>query len=612
MPDNNLNGNGKTYVACEEFMAGFNNYLCARATVIFVVTIEEARVMKYLKKAVTDGQNRYRFVSWNAAEGFKGDIAVKNLPEDQNTPLAALSLIERDAAENKTPAVFVLNDFHEFYNAPGHQGAQIRRKLKALAQSFKKCLSSIVITTHSTSVPTEFKGESLLLLEFTLPVLRDYFISPWLDSLAGKVFEMMSSSVGETEDIYSIKERLAQSLLGMTMNQAEITAAKVGKIMATITVGEKETPLDAVVKRLNEEKKNLVRETNAVQIYPADDSNKGLGGLEVLKHWLKTRRGVFSEKAREYGLEMPKGLVFIGAPGVGKSLGAKYISAFYNIPLLRLEFGLLFDSLLGATEERLRKVLKLAESVAPCVLWIDEAEKALAAGGLDGGTSERVLGSILTWMQEKQAPVFCVFTVNSVKNMPKELLRKGRVDEILYFDLPSFSERYSIFGIHVIEKAHRFKSFELPPLPGKNGFSELWNELYIKKMQFRGNKFVFKSYEEWKLDLIASRPVIKNMKDDLDKNWWIFYLSDVSEGFSGSEIEFGVIEAMHQGFSNEEGGGEPRKYTVVDIFESVIRQVPLSVSFKDHIIEMRQLLVEKRVKSASFGDDDVNNLVSLS
>ena len=166
------------------------------------------------------------------------------------------------------------------------------------------------------------------------------------------------------------------------------------------------------------------------------EASRAWGGLDVLKDWLRIRERAFTREARDYGLPLPRGVALIGIPGTGKSLTAKMIAMMWHMPLIRFDVGALFSSMMGESEERARNALKLAETIAPCVLWIDELEKALAHGGQDSGTSTRVFGTILTWMQEKTDPVFVVATANDVSKLPPELLRRGRFDEIFFLDLP--------------------------------------------------------------------------------------------------------------------------------------------------------------------------------
>jgi SpoVK/Ycf46/Vps4 family AAA+-type ATPase len=180
----------------------------------------------------------------------------------------------------------------------------------------------------------------------------------------------------------------------------------------------------------------------------------------VLKEWLRLRERAFTQEARDYGLPAPKGIALIGIPGTGKSLTAKMIGGLWRLPLLRLDVGALFGSLVGESEARARRAMQLAETVAPCVVWIDEMEKGLAHGGLDSGTSTRVFGTILTWMQEKTAPCFVVATANDIASLPPELLRKGRFDEIFFLDLPTAAERQEILAVHLRKRGRLTQDFD--------------------------------------------------------------------------------------------------------------------------------------------------------
>ena len=193
-----------------------------------------------------------------------------------------------------------------------------------------------------------------------------------------------------------------------------------------------------------------------------------VGGLETLKEWIRLRQRAFGQEAREYGLPAPKGIALIGIPGTGKSLTAKAIGGMWRLPLIRLDIGAVFGSLVGESEERIRKALRLTEQIAPCVLWIDELEKALASGGGDGGTSQRVVGTILTWMQDKKAPVFVVATANDISSLPPELLRRGRFDEVFFLDLPTFDERTEIITVHLRKRGRNPNDFDLTALANQS------------------------------------------------------------------------------------------------------------------------------------------------
>jgi SpoVK/Ycf46/Vps4 family AAA+-type ATPase len=234
---------------------------------------------------------------------------------------------------------------------------------------------------------------------------------------------------------------MVEAALGLTESQAK-------RVYARALVS---TPIldDRAIDLVTEEKKQIIRESEALEFYAVSETPEDVGGLGLLKEWLRLRERAFTAEARAYGLPTPKGITLLGIPGTGKSLTAKTIGGLWHQPLLRLDVGAIFGSLVGESEEKLRQALRLVETVAPCILWVDEIEKALAHGGLDSGTSTRVFGSFLTWMQEKTAPVFVVATANDISSLPPELLRKGRFDEIFFLDLPTEDERKEIFAVHL-------------------------------------------------------------------------------------------------------------------------------------------------------------------
>ena len=251
-------------------------------------------------------------------------------------------------------------------------------------------------------------------------------------------------------------EKLVQAALGLTASQAQRVFAR-----AVVREGLLD---DRAIDLVTEEKKQIIRESEALEFYAVTETPDDVGGLGVLKEWLRLRERAFTQEARAYGLPAPKGIALIGIPGTGKSLTAKMIGGLWRLPLLRLDVGALFGSLVGESEERARRALHLAETVAPCIVWIDEMEKALAHGGLDSGTSMRVFGAILTWMQEKTAPCFVVATANDIASLPPELLRKGRFDEIFFLDLPTQVERREIFSVHLRKRGRIPADFDLEKL----------------------------------------------------------------------------------------------------------------------------------------------------
>ncbi len=255
------------------------------------------------------------------------------------------------------------------------------------------------------------------------------------------------------------------------------------------------------------------------------------------------RQKAFSREAREYGLPHPRGIALIGIPGTGKSLTAKAIAALWQLPLLRLDIGALFGSLVGQSEENTRRALRLAETISPCLLWIDEIEKGLSTGGGDGGTSLRVFGTILSWMQEKSKPVFVIATANDITRLPPELMRRGRFDEIFFLDLPNYVERREIFNVH------------------------------IRKRRRDPDRY------------------------DLNK------LADHCQGFVGAEIEQAIIDAMYLAYNDVD---HPRReFTDGDIIQAMSKLVPMCRSQKEIIDLLRQWLLEGRAQSASHRETEL-------
>ncbi len=410
-------------------------YLRARFTLIVLITPEEERVIQTIK-AVCDRNDR-PCLSWDAGDGFKAVSNWKGTLLSAKDPLSALEQI--DKADGNT--LFILKDFHDCWTNP-----QIKRKLRNAAQQLKFTKKSIILTTPHSKLPEELKDIAVL-QEFPLPVANE------LDQvLAG-----LSKTPGVKVNLTKLgREKLVQAALGLTASQAQRVFAK-----AIVSNGVLD---DQDIGLVTEEKKQIIKESQALEFFAIHETAADVGGLEVLKGWLRLRERAFSEEARNYGLPSPKGIALIGIPGTGKSLTAKMIGGLWRLPLLRLDVGALFGSLVGESEERTRRALKLAETVAPCILWIDEIDKAFASGGLDGGASKRVFGAILTWMQEKTAPCFVVATANDISSLPPELLRRGRFDVVFFLDLPTRDERKEILSVHLRKRRRMNNDFDLERL----------------------------------------------------------------------------------------------------------------------------------------------------
>lgn len=406
-------------------------YLRARFTLIWLVTREEERAL-YTIRAVSIRARRSCF-TWDIADGFQRLVGEGPTPEASD-PLTALDRIAHD----ESGALYVLKDYHDFWKDP-----RIKRKLRSVAQGLKYTKSSIVVLSPGGTLPDELRDEATR-VDLPLPTARD--LGRVLDGLVRAVeVDVQLTPLG--------REKLVQAALGLTEAQARRVYAK-----AIVRDGRLD---DRDIDLVTAEKKLVIRESQALEFYPASETPDDVGGLGVLKRWLRLRERAFGQAAREYGLPAPKGIALVGIPGTGKSLTAKMIGGLWHMPLLRLDVGALFGSLVGESEERTRRALRLAETIAPCIVWIDEMEKALAHGGNDSGTSTRVFGTILTWMQEKTAPCFVVATANDISRLPPELLRKGRFDEVFFLDLPTAEERREILAVHLRKRGRLPRDFDL-------------------------------------------------------------------------------------------------------------------------------------------------------
>jgi AAA+ superfamily predicted ATPase len=423
-------------------------YLKSRVTLIIVVTTEEQRAVELIEAAQISRDPDAYLVAWDIADKFTSPGKKKKSPlPDAQDPKAAMEKIWETAQQSTNGDVYILKDFHDLWKDPTN-----RRRLKNLSYKLATTKSSLVVTTPQREIPAELRDNAVL-VDLDLPSALD--LRQNLDSLLKQVpknFEIKLNATG--------LERLAQAAVGLSRSQANRAFAKA-------LVGD--TALDdRDINLVLEEKKNVVRESGALEFFAPGEGTDDVGGLEVLKTWLRLRERALSPEAKEYGLPAPKGVALIGIPGTGKSLTAKMIASQWRLPLLRLDVGAVFGSLVGESEEKIRQALRLAELVAPCVMWIDEIEKSLASGGLDGGTSQRVFSTLLTWMQEKKMPVFVVATANDVSALPPELLRRGRFDEIFFLDLPTSEEREQIVSVHLRKRKRNPGNFDIENIVAKS------------------------------------------------------------------------------------------------------------------------------------------------
>ncbi|HTL17859.1 MAG TPA: AAA family ATPase [Patescibacteria group bacterium] len=429
----------------------------ARYPILYIITSEEMRVETLLLEIAARRQKKV--FEWTCSSGLvpAGSSIQSQRSRNASTkdPAAALDLV----IDQVEPAIFLFKDFHPFLTK---NNVAIIRRLKDIALHLKNSFKTIVVVSPVMEVPAELEKE-ITVLTFPQPTKDD------LGELLDRILEDVRTvrQVQVELDLQS-REKLLQAAMGLTLGEAE-------NVFAKILVKYQRFSLEHV-HEVFAEKQQIVRKSGLLEYYAAEEDLKDVGGLAVLKDWLQKRAVAFSDEAIAYGLPPPKGVLLLGVQGCGKSLCAKAVSRQWQLPLLRFDVGRMFGSLVGSSEENVRRAIAVAESIAPAVLWVDEIDKAFAgsqsAGMTDGGTTARVFGTFLTWLSEKTVPVFVVATANDVSQLPPELLRKGRLDEIFYIDLPSPEERAQIFRIHLAKRGRKWEDFDLTSLvSGSHDFS---------------------------------------------------------------------------------------------------------------------------------------------
>ena len=428
------------------FSAEIEVLIRARYPILYVQTAEEMRVLPILMEIAT--RRGKKVFEWAHSTGLipagTSIQSQKSRSAATKDPIAALDQV----LEQVEPAIFVFKDFHPFL-AKSNFG--VIRKLKDVALHLKNSFKTIVLISPVVEIPAELDKE-ITLLNFPLPTKED--LSGLLDRILSDLRELRQVQI-DLDD--AGRERLVQAALGLTLGEAENVFAKIIVKDARLS-GED-------VNEVFAEKQQIIRKSGLLEYYASQETFQHVGGLNILKDWLNKRSAAFTAEARAFGLPAPKGVLLLGVQGCGKSLCAKAVSALWQLPLLRFDMGRMFGSLVGSSEENVRRAIAVAESVAPAILWVDEIDKAFAGSGgggaSDGGTTARVFGTFLTWLSEKTAPVFVVATANDISHLPPELLRKGRLDEIFFVDLPGLPERQEILGVHLRKRGRSLDSFDL-------------------------------------------------------------------------------------------------------------------------------------------------------
>jgi ATP-dependent 26S proteasome regulatory subunit len=489
--------------------------LRARFPMIYITTFEEDRVTKYIKSIVTDVK-QVKFprevFTWTQTRGFYNETTEKEI-NDTVCPCKMLEFIRKYDKD----AVFIIYDFHINFGlknrTPDYNSI---RKIRDIIPDLKlgSVRKTIFFIAPELVIPESLQKE-ITIFDFPLPKLNE---------IKMKFNNMLNQNKGVVNELSEEdKDKLCKAGLGLTLQEVESAFALAMVNDGKITVKDIGTIL--------EEKVQVIKKTGILEFIPSEYTIKDIGGLDNLKNWLLKRNNSWSEQAKKYCIPAPKGVLVTGVPGCGKSLTAKAMSTIWQLPLLKLDFSKVFSGLVGSSEENMRRALATAEAVAPSILWIDEIEKGLSGIGSNGdsGVSSRIFGQFLTWMQEKEAPVFVIATANNISNLPPELLRKGRFDEIFFVDLPTLNERKEIFKLHLEKR-----------LKDKEVSSEITN--------------------------------VKNLCGELAK---------MTEGFIGSEIEQVVISSLYDAFFDN------RPLRFEDLAKNIASTVPLSTTQREQILALR-------------------------
>jgi hypothetical protein len=491
---------------------------------IVIETVEEERVLGLLQSVAA--QERMPLFEWSVTRGLTRTDDGPGLSKLTATPQALLQHLNSLTVEG----IFWLKDL-----VPHLQEAAVARQLREVSHHFGRSRATCVLTGHPIALPLDIEKIAVR-LDLQLPDRNELLamLQSVLQSLSPRtsprrprsttVVQSMLSSIGDSktgESDAGIIERdaILRALQGLTLHQARQVITQCIVDDGTLTADD--------VRKILKRKVQAIKDGGLLEYYPLEDNRFELGGFVNLKSWLQRAKVGFTAEARALNLTPPRGILLVGVPGCGKSLSAKAIAREWQLPLLKLDAGRLFDKYVGESEKNFRKAIEMAESLSPIVLWIDEIEKAMAAGGgsgeADAGLSRRLFGAFLTWLQEKKQDVFVVATANNLSSLPPELLRKGRFDEIFFVDLPDDGERDAIWRIHLGLRKQDPKQFDL-------------------------------------LKIVSA-----------------------SDGFSGSEIEQAVVAALYRALHLK------MPLTTDLLIEELTHTVPLSVTRREDIDQLRDM-----------------------
>ena len=490
---------------------------------VVIETVEEERVFSLLQSVTA--QERMPLFEWSVTRGLTRTDESQTMSKLTSTPLAVLQHLHSLTVE----AVFWLKDL-----GPHLQDLAVNRQLREVAAIHSRSRTTCILTGQPITLPPELEKLAVR-LELTLPDREELrtMLRGLLHSLGPRAMKRPRSTTLAQSILTSISEENAshpspttqesdtilRALQGLTLHQARQVITQCLVERGTLCADDVHT----ILKR----KVQAIKDGGLLEYYPLEDNQFELGGFLNLKSWLDRAKVGFTAEAKALNLTPPRGIMLVGVPGCGKSLAAKAIAREWQLPLLKLDAGRLFDKFIGESEKNFRAAIEMAESLSPIVLWIDELEKALAAGGgsgeADAGLSRRLFGAFLTWLQEKKQEVFVIATANDLSSLPPELLRKGRFDEIFFVDLPDDVEREAIWKIHLGLRKQDAKKFDLT-------------------------------------EIVSA-----------------------SDGFSGSEIEQAVVAALYRALHQK------APLTTDLLIEELNHTVPLSVTRREDIDSLRRL-----------------------
>lgn len=513
-----------------EYKKTLTDYIKARYSLLVIESFEEERVLSELNKIAKE-INHTLFI-WNSTEGITLNGIV--VGDKTNDFKLAIDYCETKAKENDARFLFVFCDAHNYIDSKSN--AIYRRRLKDFAMNIRskgyKC--NCLIICPSFEISNDLRKE-ITIVDFPLPDRNE-------------VKAIISTNIEGYKKIPSVTIDVNESTLEKFVDASiGLTRLEIENCLAKAVVSDHRLDKSDIKEILNE-KKQIIRKTGILEFIDTKLNLNDVGGLETLKKWLELRSHCFEVDAKSFGIKPPKGVLLTGVPGCGKSLTAKCVSSAWNMPLLRLDMGKIFQGIVGSSESNMRLALKTAEAISPCILWIDEIEKGMSGTkeSGDGGTSTRVFGTLLTWMQEKTSPVFVFATANNINGLPPELLRKGRFDEIFFVDFPSHEERKKILQIHIEKLKRNLMNFNLNRLADISGEDTFGKDIVL----------------------------------------------------AGAEIESWVADSLIEAYSRKRGGDPNADLNMQDFETTIKRMVPMGQMRKEDFTKLRQWANENAISAS--------------